>query len=109
MSRASDHRSAVTLEGVKQLARLARLELDDSEASAAQAELDRILHYVQMLGGVEVEGVEPMAHPHDARNRLDPDDAVAGLDRRTVLAAAPAVEGPYIAVPKVLADEGGAA
>ncbi|MGA0871866.1 MAG: Asp-tRNA(Asn)/Glu-tRNA(Gln) amidotransferase subunit GatC, partial [Phycisphaerales bacterium] len=53
---------------------------------------------------VDCEGVEPMTRPFDASNRLDEDVPGPTIPVATITAAAPASEGPFIAVPKVLAD-----
>lgn len=96
-----------TLADVTRVARLSRLALDDAGLEAARHDLTAILEHVAALGTLDVEGVEPMARPHDQVNRLAEDIPGPTLDRRTVLDLAPAVEGDYIAVPKVL-GEGGA-
>jgi Asp-tRNA(Asn)/Glu-tRNA(Gln) amidotransferase C subunit len=46
-----------------------------------------------------------MAHPFESHNRLDDDVPEAPLAIEAVLMNAPAVEGRYLAVPKVLAEE----
>ena len=48
-----------------------------------------------------------MAHPGDLTNRLDADEVGPSLDLEQVLSIAPATEGQFLAVPKVLTDEGG--
>jgi len=96
-----------TLDDVARVARLSRLALDDAGLAAAQADLTAILGHVATLSSLDVEGVEPMARPHDQVNRLAEDEPGPTLDRQVLLALAPEVEGDYIAVPKVL-GEGGA-
>ena len=104
-----DHDSSPgpTLDDVARVARLSRLALDEAGIAAAKADLTAILGHVAALGTLDVEGVEPMARPHDQVNRLAEDEPGPMLDRRPVLDLAPDVEGDYIAVPKVL-GEGGA-
>ena len=99
--------NAPTLADVARVARLSRLALEDDGLVAAQADLTAILGHVATLSTLGVEGVEPMARPHDQVNRLAEDEPGPVLDRRVLLDLAPAVEGDYIAVPKVL-GEGGA-
>ena len=93
---------------VRHVARLARLDLTESEIDACRADLAAILEHVAMLEQVDVDGVEPLAHPVDMVNRLDDDEPGPVFDVETVLANAPATEGDCIAVPKVLGDGGGA-
>jgi Asp-tRNA(Asn)/Glu-tRNA(Gln) amidotransferase C subunit len=46
-----------------------------------------------------------MAHPFESHNRLADDVPVEGLPIEAILMNAPAVEGRFLAVPKVLAEE----
>lgn len=94
-------------EDIVKVARLSRLKLDDAALEAARADLSAILHHVAMIGRVEVDGVAPMPRPLDTVNRLAEDEPGPTLDRSVVLGLAPATEGDFIAVPKVL-GEGGA-
>ncbi len=95
----------LTLEEVFHVARLARLRLDDEQAELYRGQLSSVLEHVAKLGELDVEGVEPMAHPSDLVNRLDDDVPAPSMPAGPLLAVAPAVEGPFIAVPKVLADD----
>jgi aspartyl-tRNA(Asn)/glutamyl-tRNA(Gln) amidotransferase subunit C len=106
-SNASPDANVPTLDDVARVARLSRLALDDDGLIAAQADLTAILGHVATLSTLDVDGVEPMARPHDQVNRLAEDEPGPVLDRRVLLDLAPAVEGDFIAVPKVL-GEGGA-
>ena len=55
-----------------------------------------------------MDGVEPMAHPLHIVNRLDADEPKPAMDVSDFLRNAPATEGRFLAVPKVLADGGDA-
>ena len=61
-----------------------------------------ILGYVAQLKSVDVTGVEPMAHPLPLKNVLREDVVRPSLSVEQVLANAPAKDGDYFAVPKVL-------
>ena len=95
---------------VRKLARLARIRLAEGAVEEEQVvarlggELRDVLGHIDRLQSLDVEGVEPMTRPHGGVNRLDPDEPGPTLDQETLRAAAPASEGPFIAVPKVLAD-----
>jgi aspartyl-tRNA(Asn)/glutamyl-tRNA(Gln) amidotransferase subunit C len=49
----------LTRDDVLKLARLARLQLTDSELQEFAGELSEILQYVEQLGGVDVSGLKP--------------------------------------------------
>lgn len=91
---------------VRKVARLARLGigLDPAVVERLRGELVAVLGHIDRLREIDCEGVEPMTRPFDASNRLDADDPGPTIPVSTILAAAPASEGPFIAVPKVLAD-----
>lgn len=87
---------------VRHLAKLARIALDDTSASALDAELASILALINLLLAIDTTGVAPMAHAHDAVLALR-DDVVTEPDQRDLLQrAAPAVAGGLYLVPKVI-------
>ncbi len=94
----------LSLDEVRHVARLARLELSPQELELFRAQLSSVLDHIARLAELDVEGVEPMAHPADITNRLDEDVPGESLPAPVLLALAPAVEGDFIAVPKVLGD-----
>ena len=88
-----------TLKRVAWLARIA-LEADDLEAQAAH--FDRLLAFVADLESVDVEGVEPMAHPLDMNQRLRPDMATESDERERYQAGAPESRDGLFLVPRVI-------
>jgi aspartyl-tRNA(Asn)/glutamyl-tRNA(Gln) amidotransferase subunit C len=87
---------------VRRLARLARIAVRPDETEAVLERLNRVLALIDDMRRVDTSGVEPMAHPLDAVQRLRP-DAVTEPDRRELYqAVAPAVEGGLYLVPKVI-------
>ena len=93
---------------VRKVARLSRLELTEAEIADSASRLTSALGYIDRLRELDVEGVEPMAHPIDDSNRLDEDIPTAGLPTPVLLEMAPASEGDYVKVPKVIDGGGGA-
>jgi aspartyl-tRNA(Asn)/glutamyl-tRNA(Gln) amidotransferase subunit C len=87
---------------VRRLARLARIAIRPDETEAVLEQLNRVLALIEEMRQVDTTGVEPMAHPLDARQRLRP-DAVTEQDQRELYqSVAPAVEGGLYSVPKVI-------
>ena len=84
------------------VAALARLELSEEEKVEFQRQLNDILAFVETLSGIEVEGVEPTAHPAPVHDCLREDVAVEGLDREAFLRNAPDSALDQIRVPKVV-------
>lgn len=90
---------------LRHVAKLARLEIGDEQLPRFAGQLGGILAYVKRIGEVSVEGVEPMAHPIPLQNvfREDVPGSALGVDR--VLQNAPATDGPFFAVPKVIGGD----
>ena len=89
---------------VRYVAELARLELTDAECAEFQPQLNAILAYAESLSKLDVEGIEPMAHPVPVHDVMREDTARPGLERDAVLANAPDQAQGQIRVPKVIAD-----
>lgn len=93
---------SVDLATVKRVARLARIAVDDKEAAALQGELNAILGFVEQLNEVDVTGVEPMtsvvAMTMKSRDDVVTDGQMAG----DIVRNAPAREGDFFVVPKVV-------
>jgi aspartyl-tRNA(Asn)/glutamyl-tRNA(Gln) amidotransferase subunit C len=92
----------LSLEEIRRIADLARLELAPAELAAMQQELNGILELVDQMRAVDTAGVEPMSHPQAAMQRLR-EDAVTELDQRAAFQSiAPQVEDGLYLVPKVI-------
>lgn len=87
---------------VRNVAKLGRLKLTAAELARYATQLTAILGYVAQLKEADVAGVEPMAHPLPLKNVLREDVVKPGLPVEAVLANAPAKDGEFFAVPKVL-------
>ena len=87
---------------VRRLARLARIAIRPDESAAAVDRLNRVLGLIEEMRRVDTSGIEPMAHPVDAQQRLRPDVATEPDRRELFQSVAPAVEGGLYLVPKVI-------
>ena len=87
---------------VRHIAKLARIAMSDSEVEAMVPELNNILSWVDQLGEVDTDGVEPLATVIDNKLRLRDDSVDDGDCREAVLANAPDAQHGFYAVPKVI-------
>jgi aspartyl-tRNA(Asn)/glutamyl-tRNA(Gln) amidotransferase subunit C len=87
---------------VRRLARLARIAIRPDESAAVLERLNRVLGLIDEMRRVDTAGIEPMAHPLDATQRLRPDAATEADQRSLYQSVAPAVEGGLYLVPKVI-------
>jgi len=93
---------SVDLAAVRRIARLARIAVSDAEAPHLQGEINAILAFVEELGAVDVEDVEPMTSVIPMKLPLRADVVTDGQIERLVLANAPLVEDDFFLVPKVI-------
>ena len=101
-------RAPLTAADVRHVAKLARLELSPDRIEQFRSQLTAVLDHIAQIADLDVDGVEPLAHPAQMHNRLDDDIPGPSLTTAQVLANAPAVLGDCLVVPKVLgADAGG--
>jgi aspartyl-tRNA(Asn)/glutamyl-tRNA(Gln) amidotransferase subunit C len=89
-------------EDVKKVAHLARLELTDAETDAFTGQLAQILDYVEQLNELDTDNIAPTAHAIDMRNVTRPDTLETYEHREDVLNSAPAREGDFFRVPKIM-------
>ncbi len=108
MTSPADSSNALDVSAVRHVAKLARLRIADADLERYRGQLSSILGHISKLNGIAVDGVEPMAHPLPMNNRLADDVVAPPMQVEDLLRNAPAVEGKFLAVPKVLADGGGA-
>ena len=91
-----------SLDQIRRIADLARLELSEPEVAAMQQELSSILALVGQMAAVDTENVEPMSHPQAAMQRLREDEVTEQDRREPFQAIAPQTEDGLYLVPKVI-------
>jgi aspartyl-tRNA(Asn)/glutamyl-tRNA(Gln) amidotransferase subunit C len=95
---------SLTREDVLKVSLLARLELTPAELDSMTTQLAGIVGYVEQLGELNTEGVEPMAHALDVSNVFGEDVVAPSLSRDKALANAPNHDREFFLVPAVLGD-----
>lgn len=93
---------SVSPEQARHIARLARIAMSDEELGRLVPELNNILGWVEQLGEVDTDGIEPLATVIDQKLRLRDDVVTDGDIRGEVLANAPEAQHGFFAVPKVI-------
>ncbi len=93
---------SLTLEQVRRVAHLARIEISDAEAESTLGHLNGIFSLIEEMQAVDTRGVEPMAHAQDLAQRLR-EDRVTEIDRREAFqSVSPETEAGLFLVPKVI-------
>jgi len=93
---------------VRHVGKLARIRLSDAEVDTFSRQLGQILDYVRQLNELDVTAVEPLAHALDVHNVFGEDAPADSLDVQLALREAPARDGDFFRVPRVLGDDSGA-
>jgi len=87
---------------IEKLAELARIGITEDTIAETTRSLGEVLELVDQLQAADTSGVEPMAHPLDAVQRLRADKVTEPNCREAFQAIAPAVENGLFLVPKVI-------
>lgn len=102
---------ALSIEDIKKVAHLARIEISDADANSTLTKLTGILGLIEQMQAVDTVGIEPMSHSQDLSQRLR-DDVVTKTNLREEFqknapalgngSAEQAVAGGLYLVPKVI-------
>ena len=95
---------SLTRQEVEKVSLLARLQLTPEELDRMTEQMGQIVAYVESLGELDTEAVEPMAHALEISNVFADDALRPSLDRAAALAAAAHHDREFYLVPAVLGD-----
>jgi aspartyl-tRNA(Asn)/glutamyl-tRNA(Gln) amidotransferase subunit C len=102
---------ALSIEDIKKIAHLARIEISENDATATLTKLTGILGLIEQMQAVNTEGIVPMSHSQDVVQRLREDVVTKTNQREAFQKAAPllgngstqqAVDSGLYLVPKVI-------
>ena len=93
---------SIDLKTAAHVAKLARIEVAEEALPALAEEFNAILGFIEQLGEVDVEGVEPMVSVTPMRLKRREDVVTDGNQPEKVLANAPDAREGFFAVPKVV-------
>lgn len=87
---------------IDKLARLSRLHFSEEEKIEIQADLQKMIHFVDKLNELDTTGLEPVLHMSNEVNRLRPDEVKGSVSAEEALANAPGKQDHFFTVPKVI-------
>ena len=93
---------SVDADTVRRVARLARIAVADEEVEPLRGELNAILAFVEQLGEVNVDGVEPMTSVTPMAMKMRNDEVTDGFIADAIVQNAPVRDDHFFVVPKVL-------
>jgi len=97
---------SLTVDEVRKVANLARLELSEGDLVKMADQLSRILDYVAQISAVNTDGIEPLAHPLPLQNVFRDDVPTPSLTVDDALQNAPNRLGEFFGVPAVFETDG---
>ncbi len=90
---------------IKNIAKLSRLSLSESEEVTFQSDLEAILGYVEKMAMLDLDGVEPTTRAVEMSDIFRADVCTPSIDRELVIANAPAeIDDELIRVPVVIEE-----
>jgi aspartyl-tRNA(Asn)/glutamyl-tRNA(Gln) amidotransferase subunit C len=87
---------------VEKIAHLARLQFNETEKVKIEADLNRILDFMETLNEVDTSKVEPLIYMNDEVNVLRKDEVIQTITHEEGLSNAPKKDTDYFRVPKVI-------
>jgi aspartyl-tRNA(Asn)/glutamyl-tRNA(Gln) amidotransferase subunit C len=92
----------ISIEQVRHVARLARLELTAAEEQNLQADMSEILGYVEKLNTIDTSTVEPTTQVGEPGTPMREDEVTNRPAPDEMLANAPSRSGSFFKVPKII-------
>jgi aspartyl-tRNA(Asn)/glutamyl-tRNA(Gln) amidotransferase subunit C len=93
---------ALSLDDVRRVATLARIEVTETEAQTVLGKLNGVFGMIEAMQKIDTTGVEPMSHAQDIPLRLREDKVTETDQRELFQSIAPQVEGGLYLVPRVI-------
>ena len=87
---------------VDNLANLSRLSFTETEKTEIKGDLQRMIAFVEKLQEVDTTGTAPLLHMTDAINVYREDAVKGSIAREDAMRNAPATDGTFFKVPKVI-------
>lgn len=92
----------ITRETVENIAKLARLELSESEKGTYTDQLNSILEFMEKLNELDIGTIEATSHAVEMANPMREDEVVVSKAIEPILEISPDAEDHFFRVPKVI-------
>ena len=91
---------SISLEQIKHLAHLSRLEFREEELKEMQGDMGKILDFVAQIDALDLSGIEPLTQMSDSVNVMREDQTKGMIQKAEALKNAPDANSDYFRVPK---------
>jgi aspartyl-tRNA(Asn)/glutamyl-tRNA(Gln) amidotransferase subunit C len=95
---------SISLDEVRHVARLARLQLDETEMLSLQGELNALLGHFADIQSIRTTGIEPTSHAVVIQNVWSSDVPLVCLPREEALRNAPVSKAGLFVVPMIIEE-----
>jgi aspartyl-tRNA(Asn)/glutamyl-tRNA(Gln) amidotransferase subunit C len=93
---------SVTINDVKYIANLARLNFEEKELESFTSQFNEILSFFEKLNELDTENIEPLSHPIPNQNVFRDDKLKSSVSQEEALKNAPDRSDEFFKVPKVI-------
>ena len=87
---------------IEKLSTLSRLQFNEMEKEEIRQDLQRMIHFVEKLNELNLDGVQPLLHIPEEVDQWREDQTGGQLNREDALKNAPRQDGEFFLVPKVI-------
>ena len=91
---------SISLEQIKHLAHLSRLDFTEEELKEMQGDMGKILDFVAQIDALDLSGIEPLTQMSDSANVMREDQTKGMIEKEEALKNAPDANSDYFRVPK---------
>ncbi len=93
---------AINKDTIKYVAKLSRIELEESTLEDFTSQIGRILTYIEKLNQLDTENTVPTSHAVELKNVFRKDENTPSLENQAALSNAPEQENGHFKVPKII-------
>tara|TARA_Y100001936_G_C15858107_1_gene550958 strand:+ start:71 stop:367 length:297 start_codon:yes stop_codon:yes gene_type:complete len=92
----------ITIEEVKHIAKLSKLNIPDNELNYYLEEMDKMINHFNIISKVDTSDVEPMTHVNNTSNVFRKDKLKNSLNTKDAIENSTKTFGNYIKIPKII-------
>ena len=92
----------ITIEEVKHIAKLSKLNIPDNELEYYLSEMDKMINHFNILSKVDTSDVQPMTHVNTMTNIYREDESKDSLSTKEALKNSSETFGQFIKIPKII-------
>ena len=92
----------ITIEEVKHIAKLSKLNIPDNELNYYLEEMDKMINHFNIISKVDTSDVESMTHVNNTSNVFRKDKVKNSLNTKDAIENSTKTFGNYIKIPKII-------